>query len=245
MNQWTLVNTRRSSLGIWLCLHALWLSQVGCGPSAQMAARTPPVPMVTVAEVTSERTIDFDDYVGRTEATETVSVRSRGYGYLKTVEFQDGQYVEEGQLLYSIESDDYEAAHAQSLAGIAVAESKAETAKAKVARNEQMVKVSAISREEYEESVAAVAEAEASITSAKATAVRTELDLKHTKIYAPISGQIDRTLVTPGNLVIGGLTDGTLLTRIVKTDRCMCTSKSMRTRCCVIAGTVKRILMNR
>ncbi len=86
-----------------------------------------------------------------------------------------------------------------------MAESKAETAKAKVARNEQMVKVSAISREEYEESVAAVAEAEASITSAKATAVRTELDLKHTKIYAPISGQIDRTLVTPGNLVIGGL----------------------------------------
>ncbi len=79
MNQWTLVNTRRSSLGIWLCLHALWLSQVGCGPSAQMGSSHAAVPMVTVAEVTSERTIDFDDYVGRTEATETVSVRSRGY----------------------------------------------------------------------------------------------------------------------------------------------------------------------
>ena len=62
----------------------------------------------------------------------------------------------------------------------------------------------------------AVLSAEAAITSAKADANRTAVDLKYTVVKAPISGRIDRAFVTKGNLLTGGQSSGTLLTKIVK-----------------------------
>jgi RND family efflux transporter MFP subunit len=67
-----------------------------------------------------------------------------------------------------------------------------------------------------EASQTAVVEAEAKITAAKADANRTAIDLKYTVLKAPISGRIDRALVSKGNLLTGGTGSGTLLTKIVK-----------------------------
>ena len=66
------------------------------------------------------------------------------------------------------------------------------------------MKTGAVTREEYEESLAAVQSSEAAITAAKADANRTAVDLKYTVIKAPISGRIDRALVSKGNLLTGG-----------------------------------------
>lgn len=189
----------------------------GCSQTPVAPPELPP-PQVTVAEVLERETLDYDDYVGRTEASETVEVRARVYGYLKTVEFQDGDFVKVDQPLFTIEPDEYEAIHNQSLARIAVAESKAELAHSKLARNEKLLKSNAISKEEYEETAASVRETEAAILSAKADAARSALDLKYTVIRSPIAGRIDRTLVTPGNLLTGGQLNGTLLTRIVRIE---------------------------
>jgi RND family efflux transporter MFP subunit len=174
------------------------------------------VPKVTVAPVVSQETIDADVYTGKTEASETVEVRARVFGYLKTIEFNDGDFVTEGQTLFTIEPDEYDAIHQQSVSRIAVAESKLELAKSKRARNETLVKAKAVSQEEYEESIAAVREAEASVVSSKADANRTAVDLKYTVVKAPISGRIDRAFLSKGNLLTGGSTSGTLLTKIVK-----------------------------
>jgi RND family efflux transporter MFP subunit len=73
-----------------------------------------------------------------------------------------------------------------------------------------------VSQDEYEETVAAVKEVEAEIVAAKADAARTAIDLNYTTILAPISGRIDRTYVSKGNLITGGLGSGTLLTKIVQ-----------------------------
>ena len=62
----------------------------------------------------------------------------------------------------------------------------------------------AVSREEYEEYVAAAREAEASLNAAKADANRTAVDLKYTVVTAPISGRIDRAMVSKGTLLTGG-----------------------------------------
>jgi RND family efflux transporter MFP subunit len=172
-------------------------------------------------------TIDTDEYTGQTEASESVEVRARVFGYLKTINFRDGDFVsgpvlgpngevqQEGQVLFTIEPDEYDAIHKQSLARIDLNQANLTLAKAKLARNEALLKVKAVSQEEYEESVANVLTSEAAITSARADANRTAIDLKYTVVTSPINGRIDRAFVTKGNLLTGGLTNGTLLTRIV------------------------------
>ncbi|MEI8211475.1 MAG: efflux RND transporter periplasmic adaptor subunit [Planctomycetota bacterium] len=166
----------------------------------------------------AQEVTDFDEYVGRASASETVEVRARVTGYIKTIEFQDGETVDEDQLLFTIEPDVYEASHDQAVSRIEWSKAKVTLAEKKLARADDLIKVSAISQEEFEENVAALAEAKAQGVSAVADSEITALDLKYTKVKSPIGGRIDRALVTPGNIVTGGLGTGTLLTTIVKND---------------------------
>jgi RND family efflux transporter MFP subunit len=207
-------------------LFAILPASIGCNRAAPAASEMP-TPKVTTTAVVAQRTIDSDEYTGQTEASEMVEVRARVFGYLKTIDFQDGDYVtgpvlgpngeveKEGQTLFTIEPDEYDAIHQQSLARIDLNQANLTLAKAKLARNESLVKTGAVTKEEYEESVAAVATAEAAITAARADANRTAVDLKYTTIRAPISGRIDRAFVSKGNLLTGGTGSGTLLTKIV------------------------------
>ncbi len=187
----------------------------GCDRAAP-AASEQPVPKVTVTAVVSQETIDADEYTGQTEASESVEIRARVFGYLKSIDFKDGDYVQEGQTLFTIEPDEYEAIHQQSLSRIDLNAASLALAKAKHARNEKLVTTGAVTREEYEETLAAVQSSEAAITAAKADANRTAVDLKYTVLKAPISGRIDRAFVSKGNLLTGGQGSGTLLTKIVK-----------------------------
>jgi RND family efflux transporter MFP subunit len=192
------------------------LGPSGCNRATPSNAAQSVVPKVTTSDVVQQETIDYDEYTGRTEASEAVEIRARVFGYLKSIEFQDGDYVKEGQTLFIVEPDEYDAIHKQSLAKIAVWESKLAVAKANLARRKTLVPTGAITREEYEEFAAAVREAESSVVSAKADANRTAVDLKYTVVKAPISGRIDRALVTKGTLLTGGVSSGTLLTKIVR-----------------------------
>jgi RND family efflux transporter MFP subunit len=186
----------------------------GCDQSAPAASEMP-TPKVTTTAVVAQETIDSDEYTGQTEASETVEIRARVFGYLKTIEFNDGDFVTENQPLFTIEPDEYDAIHKQSLARIDLNQANLTLAQAKHARNGTLVKSGAVTREEYEESAAAVETAEAAITAARADANRTAVDLKYTVITAPISGRIDRAFVSKGNLLTGGTGSGTLLTKIV------------------------------
>ena len=86
----------------------------GCD-RAEPAVAEQPVPKVTTTPVVAQETIDYDDYTGRTEASEVVEIRARVFGYLKSIDFKDGDYVKEGQTLFTIEPDEYQAIHEQSL----------------------------------------------------------------------------------------------------------------------------------
>jgi RND family efflux transporter MFP subunit len=187
-----------------------------CDKAAPAAGAEQPVPKVTVSAAVSQETIDADEYTGQTEASEVVEVRSRVFGYLKSIDFQDGDYVKEGQTLFTIEPDEYQAIHEQSVSRIELNKASLALAKAKHARNEKLVRTGAVTPEEHEESQTAVVEAEAKITAAQADANRTAIDLKYTVIKAPISGRVDRHFVSKGNLLTGGTGSGTLLTKIVQ-----------------------------
>lgn len=186
----------------------------GCKSESPLPVEQPN-PKVTVADVVAKEIVDTDEYTGQTEASEIVEVRSRIFGFLKSIDFNDGDFVKEGQTLFTIEPDEYQAIHEQSLAKIAVNNANLELARSKLAMKEKLRPNGAISQEEYEEAVAAVHEAEATIAAARADANRTAIDVKYTEIKAPISGRVDRALVSKGNLLIGGQSSGTLLTKIV------------------------------
>lgn len=182
----------------------------------QSAAAEQPIPKVTTAAVIQQETTDFDEYTGKTEASEAVEVRARVFGYLKSIEFKDGDFVKEGQILFTIEPDEYDAIHNQSLSKIAVWEAKLKVAKANLAHRQLLMATpGAISREELEEYASAASEAEASLNAAKADANKTAIDLKYTTVRAPISGRIDRAMVSKGTLLTGGTGSGTLLTKII------------------------------
>jgi RND family efflux transporter MFP subunit len=201
------------------CRNRVWLAVLvacaGCRNAAPVAPEAP-VPKVTVSAVVAQETIDADEYTGQTEASEIVEVRARVFGYLKSIDFKDGDFVEEGQTLFTIEPDEYDAIHKQSLARVDLNKANLALAKATHARNEMLIKTGAVSKQEFDESLAKVASAEATITAAQADANRTAVDLKYTVLKAPISGRIDRALVSAGNLLTGGAASGTLLTKIVK-----------------------------
>ena len=122
---------------------------LACNRAAPAAAEQP-VPKVTVSAVVSQETIDADEYTGQTEASEIVEVRARVFGYLKSIEFKDGDYVKEGQTLFTIEPDEYEATHQQSLSKIDLNSANLELAKKEYARSSRLANTGAASREELE-----------------------------------------------------------------------------------------------
>lgn len=214
MDHFSLPSFFRSAIATATGLYLAGALCVGCNTSAPPPAEQP-VPRVTVAPVVEREVVDSDEYTGQTEASALVEVRARVFGYLKTINFQDGDFVQEGQTLFTIEPDEYRAIHDQSVARIGLSTANLELARSKLARNERLRPTGAISQEDYEESFAAARVAEAQIASAEADANRTALDLKYTEIKAPLSGRIDRALVAAGNLLTGGISSGTLLTTIV------------------------------
>jgi RND family efflux transporter MFP subunit len=190
-------------------------TMAGCDKT-QPTAAAQPVPKVTTTEVVQQETTDYDEYTGQTEAFATVEIRARVFGYLKTIDFKDGDYVKEGQTLFTIEPDEYDATHNQSLSRIKVWEAKLRVAQANYARRQALLATpGAVSREEVEEYAAAAAEAEANLNAAKSDAAKTAVDLKYTTVTAPINGRIDRAMVSKGTLLTGGTGSGTLLTKIV------------------------------
>ena len=210
--------TPRSIVWLSTCALAVGSLIAGCGPNAASTKRTAPTPVVVPIRCIELETIDFAEFIGKTEATKTVEVRARVSGFIKEVLFTEGSDVKKGDLLFKIEPDQYQAVLAQSDSRITLLDAQLELAQTKLARAKKLIDVNAISREEYDEDVAAVKEANAKIAAAKADRVIAQLDVNYTDVKAEIDGRIDRAFITEGNVVSGGLVNGTLLTRIVENN---------------------------
>jgi RND family efflux transporter MFP subunit len=174
----------------------------------------PPQKVKTVAAMGQDVT-DFIDLVARMEASERVEIRPRVSGFLQKVHFEDGQLVNQDDLLFSIEQDEYQAVYNQSLAQVDVWQAKVRLAETLFARSKTLVDKNAISQEEYDEKEASLAEAIASLKAAQADAARTKLNLDYTTIRSPISGRIDRTMLDEGNFASAGSISSTVLTTVI------------------------------
>jgi multidrug efflux system membrane fusion protein len=176
---------------------------------AQDAAAPPPV---TVAKPLVREVVDNDEFVGRFEAVDEVSVRARVGGYLDEVHFTDGALVKKGDLLFVIDQRPYKIALEQAEAQLQSAVATQTYAEAQLKRAEGLVKSGGQSVQTLEDRRREWITAQASVRAAQATADRAKLDLDYTKITAPIDGRIDRNQISVGNLIQA---DQSVLTTIV------------------------------
>ena len=188
----------------------------GCEGNSLPVAETPPPP-VTVSQPLAREVIDFDDYEGRIAAVETVEVRARVRGHLVKVNFQAGQMVKAGDLLFEIDPRPYQEALHAAEAQLAGADAALDLAKKEYARTYALLRSRAASREEVDVWVGKQAVAKAERLKAQAAVDQAKLDLDFTKVVAPIAGKISRPQVTMGNLVNAGGGE-TLLTTITSVE---------------------------
>lgn len=156
------------------------------------------------------------DLPGRTSAFLSAEVRPQVSGIVQKRLFTEGALVKQGQPLYQIDAASLRAAEAGAVAALAKAEASQKTWEATVRRNAQLVQITAISQQAFEESDAAAKQAKADVAVAKANLDTARIQLKYSRIEAPIAGRISLSSVTPGALVTANQT--TPLTEIVQMD---------------------------
>ncbi|MEM6438205.1 MAG: efflux RND transporter periplasmic adaptor subunit [Pseudomonadota bacterium] len=184
------------------------------GPPPQALAQQGPPP-VTVASPVVKEIVEDDEFVGRFEAAERVDIRARVSGYLQEVHFTDGALVSEGDLLYTIDQRIFRNALTQAEAQIDIAQASFDFTLEQLERAEQLILNGNIPQSTVDERREAHLSAQGGLEQARAQLEDARINLEFSEIRAPISGRIDRTRVTPGNLV---QQDATVLTSLVSTD---------------------------
>lgn len=138
---------------------------------------------------------------GRVVALETSQVRPQVTGLIRKIDFKPGGHVHAGQPLFQIDPRVYRAAVEQAQANLASAQANASAASAKAARYKPLVKIQAVSKQDYDDAAAAARVAKAAVAQSKASLDTAKLNLQFTTVPAPISGRIGRPLFTEGALV--------------------------------------------
>jgi membrane fusion protein (multidrug efflux system) len=176
------------------------ISGLVASASAQQPAAPATVPVGTVAAARKPIT-KTADFVGRVQAIDRVEVQARITGYLEGVLFKEGELVKEGQRLYQIEKDLFQAAVDQAQGALAASSAKKLLTSIQYERAEQLVKTSAGTVVARDQALTADRAADAQIISDKANLDTSNINLRYTEITSPIAGKIGRTSITKGNVV--------------------------------------------
>jgi RND family efflux transporter MFP subunit len=183
-----------------------------CGPNPSEA---PPKPHVSVAYPIVKKIIDWDDFIGRFEAIQNVTVTPRVSGAIVSVLFKNGQDVKAGQPLFVIDPRPFRAAYLQAVGDLDNAKAAESIARANDERGKKLIVVDALSREMYETRHAAEEQAVAQVEADKAAAETARLNLEFTTINSPVDGRASDRKVSIGDIVTANTTQ---LTTVVTLD---------------------------
>lgn len=175
----------------------------------------PPPPQVVVKTITPSEASVTVDYVAQTEALNEVEIRPRVGGLLEAQAAVEGTRVKNGQLLFVIDAQPYEAAVAQAKAALALAQSAFDQADRDLARVKPLSTIDAVSQQELDAAIARHDASNAQVEAARAALQTAQLNLGYTRITSPIDGVIGRAQLKVGGLVTAYTT---LLTTVYSTD---------------------------
>ncbi len=204
--------------------HAVILAAVLAGVLSSGCARTaaqpgePPPSKVTVAKVAPQDVTEWDEFTGRLEAVNSVSVRPRVSGYVSAVRFEEGAIVRRGDPLFLIDPRPFEAEVDRLRAELNRARATVRRAKSELDRAGRLASENAMSHEEQERRASFAEESSAQVAAVEAALRAAELNLEFTRITSPIDGRVGRAIVTQGNLVSSGPGEATILTTVVSLD---------------------------
>ena len=167
---------------------------------------------VVVDEVVLEPYQPKSEYVGRLQAQDDVAIQARVTGYLLSRDFREGELVEAGDTLYTLDASEYEAALARARADLAAAIANQANALRNYKRGTELMPRGAISEAEMDNLTARKLDADARIEAARAQVTSAEVNLGFTTIIAPITGRIGRSSASAGDLV--GPNSGNLTTLV-------------------------------
>ncbi len=140
-------------------------------------------------------------FIATVKPLNTVDVKTQVAGTIEDVLFTDGQLVHEGETLFTIEDERYQANVLAGKASLTKAEADLKQVTNDYKRQQELYKDKVVSTADLEKAESRMAQAEAAVQQAKAALELAEIDLKHTEIKSPIDGRIGQVLITKGNYV--------------------------------------------
>jgi membrane fusion protein (multidrug efflux system) len=184
-------------------------------PGAAAGAKMP-APQVGVITTKFQQVALETELPARVEAIRTAQVRARVNGVVLKRLFTEGSIVKQGQSLFQIDPEPYQAQLNAAQAAQGRAQANLTSTAAIVERYKPLVEANAVSKQEYTNAVAAQKQAVADVASAKANVKIAQINSSYANVYAPISGRIGRALVTEGALV--SASEATQMALIQQTD---------------------------
>lgn len=224
---------------------ALFLAACDEAPKQQAAAPGAgmPPPEVTVIAATPSNVPVTTDLPGRTTAFRVAEVRPQVTGIVLKRLFEEGSDVQAGQQLYQIDPAPYQAVVQSAQADLVKARATLKSVEAKAARYAELVKINAVSRQDYDDVIASLDQAKAQIQVAQAAIDTARINLDYTKVYAPIAGRIGKSTVTEGALVTANQTVSmALITQLdpIYVDLNQSSADLLRMKQAAAAGSVQR-----
>lgn len=189
------------------------LFAAGC---AKQAPPPPPPPHVGVVTLKSEAVTLTTELPGRITALETSEVRPQISGVIRRRLFSEGSMVRAGQVLYEIEDAPYRATLGTAQGNLAKAQASIDATRLQAERYRSLIGINAVARQDLDNAEASARSARADVAAQKSQVESARVNLDFTRIRAPISGRIGRSLYTPGALVQAGQADA--LATILRTD---------------------------
>src|SRR4030042_3944622 len=180
---------------------SLLLGLISGGCNSQKAQSPPPIAEVSIVTLKLQRVMLTTELPGRTSAYLIAEVRPQVGGIIQKRLFTEGSDVKEGEVLYQIDPAVYQATYNSAKAALAKAEANLIPIRLKAGRYAELVKINAVSQQDYDDASAALKQAEADVEAGKAAVETARINLAYTKVTASISGRIGRSSVTNGALV--------------------------------------------
>ena len=178
----------------------LFLLLFSCSKKDEQQAQAPP-PQVTVVVTQAKDVPIYQEFVGQIYGFKDIAIRARVEGFLEGIHFEEGSRVDKGALLYTLESQPFEADVAAKMSRVAEANTRRAKAKSDLDRIEPLAKERAVSESDLDSALAQYEASIESVKAAKANLRASNIQLGYTKIYSPISGIIGKTNAKVGDFV--------------------------------------------